>query len=178
MARQPRLLEDFSMTKIWNETGFIDDDNWIVETDELKAADGERALVSLERFKALAAASNEAGLGVVIQPADDVAELQPYLDRIAIVAVVFPAFSDGRAYSHASLLRDRFGYEGEIRAIGDVLLDQVPLMLRCGIDTFAVTNETAVKRLGEGSLPDISLHYQPTTRRSTRRGGYSWRRVA
>jgi uncharacterized protein (DUF934 family) len=97
---------------------------------------------------------------------------------VALVAVAFPAFNDGRSFSHASLLRSRLGFAGEIRAVGDVLIDQIPLMLRCGIDSFAVTNATAIKRLSEGRLPGIDNHYQPTAKPSANTNSYSWRRVS
>lgn len=170
------------MTQIWKTTGFVTDDAWVLEAEapeagETQAGSNERAIHGLTTFIEKAEAG-ETGLGVLINPADDVTRLQPYLDRIALVAVAFPAFNDGRAFSHASLLRTRLKFDGEIRAIGDVLIDQVPLMLRCGIDSFAVTNATALKRLGEGRLPGIDNHYQPTARPSPEAGSYSWRRVS
>jgi uncharacterized protein (DUF934 family) len=165
------------MTQIWNTTGFVSDDPWVIETDESKAGSNQRAILGLAAFIA-AAEAGESGLGVLVNPGDDVTALQPFLDHIALVAVAFPAFNDGRAFSHASLLRTRLSYGGEIRAVGDVLIDQVPLMLRCGIDSFAVTNATALKRLGEGRLPGIDQHYQPTARASGDAKSYSWRRVS
>ena len=120
----------------------------------------------------------DVGFGVLIKPADDVLKLEPYLYRLEIVAVAFPAFNDGRAFSHASLLRSRLNFTGEVRAVGDVLIDQIPLMLRCGIDSFAVTNATALKRLAENRLPGIANHYQPAARASADVGSYSWRRRA
>ena len=116
------------------------------------------------------------GLGE-IQPADNVKALALHLDKLALVAVNFPAFNDGRAFSHASLLRERLGYEGELRAVGDVLIDQIPLMLRVGISSMAVTNGTAIRRLEEGRLPGIDNHYQPTARKAADPKSYSWRRV-
>ncbi len=166
------------MTKIWNETGFVSDDPWIIETEETKAGSNEKAILSLEHFLAKVAETDETGLGVLINPADDVRRLEGHLDRLALVAVAFPAFNDGRAFSHASLLRSRLKFSGEVRAVGDVLIDQVPLMLRCGIDSFAVTNATALKRLAENRLPGIDNHYQPTARASQDVGSYSWRRRA
>ncbi|EJK84831.1 DUF934 domain-containing protein [Agrobacterium rhizogenes] len=166
------------MTKIWRETGFVENDPWVIETEELKATEEQKPLLSLDDLIAKAEESNDIGLGVVIKPADDVTKLQPYLDRLAIVAVAFPAFSDGRAFSHASLLRQRLGYANELRAVGDVLIDQVPLMLRVGIDSFAVTNETALKRLSENRLPGIPHYYQPTARPAEGGETYSWRRQA
>ncbi|MDR6670684.1 DUF934 domain-containing protein [Rhizobium sp. 1399] len=166
------------MTKIWRETGFIENDPWVIETDEVKAAGNQKPLLTLDELIAKADESNDVGLGVVIRPADDVLKLEPYLYRLEIVAVAFPAFNDGRAFSHASLLRQRLGYTNELRAVGDVLIDQVPLMLRVGIDSFAVTNETAICRLSEKRLPSIPHHYQPAVRDAEAGKGYSWRRQA
>ena len=165
------------MTKIWKETGFVTDDPWVVETEETQAGSNEKAILGLDAFLEKAQAG-DTGLGVLINPADAVLRLHPFLDQISLVAVAFPAFNDGRAFSHASLLRSRLGFGKEIRAVGDVLIDQVPLMLRCGIDSFAVTNATAIRRLSEGRLPGIDNHYQPTARPSTDAKSYSWRRVS
>ncbi|EJC79202.1 hypothetical protein Rleg4DRAFT_0792 [Rhizobium leguminosarum bv. trifolii WSM2297] len=166
------------MTKIWRETGFVDNDPWVVETDEVKATGEQKPLLSLDELIAKADESNDVGLGVLIKPADDVRRLEPYLDRLEIVAVAFPAFNDGRAFSHASLLRQRIGYTNELRAVGDVLIDQVPLMQRVGIDSFSVSNATALKRLSENRLPAIPHHYQPAVRDAEAGKGYSWRRQA
>jgi uncharacterized protein (DUF934 family) len=166
------------MTKIWRETGFIENDPWVIETDEVKAMGDQKPLLTLDELIAKADESNDVGFGVVIRPADDVLKLEPYLYRLEIVAVAFPAFNDGRAFSHASLLRQRLGYTNELRAVGDVLIDQVPLMLRVGIDSFAVTNETAIRRLSEKRLPSIPHHYQPAVRDAEAGKGYSWRRQA
>jgi len=163
------------MTKIWNESGFVTDDPWIVETEETKAGSNEKAILGLDDFLAK---TDETGLGVLINPADDVRRLEGHQGRLALVAVAFPAFNDGRAFSHASLLRSRLGFKGEVRAVGDVLIDQIPLMLRCGIDSFAVSNATALKRLAENRLPGIDNHYQPAARPSQDVGSYSWRRRA
>ena len=72
---------------------------------------------------------------VRIEPGDDAGELIPHLERLALVEVNFPAFGDGRGYSSAQILREA-GYEGELRAVGDVLVDQVAYMRRCGFDAF------------------------------------------
>ena len=72
---------------------------------------------------------------VRIEPGDDTRELLPHLQRLALVEVNFPAFGDGRGYSSARMLREA-GYEGELRAVGDVLVDQLAYMLRCGFDAF------------------------------------------
>ena len=73
---------------------------------------------------------------VRIEPGDDARDLLPYLDRLKLVEVNFPAFTDGRGYSAARILREA-GYAGELRAVGDVLVDQLFAMRRCGFDSFA-----------------------------------------
>ena len=100
--------------------------------------------------------------GVQIAPADDVEQLAPYLDRIAAVAISFPAFSDGRGFSSARLLRERHGYAGEIRAVGAYILDQMPFLLRCGVDSFSVTSDRVRKGLERGEWPEVDHYYQPT----------------
>lgn len=73
---------------------------------------------------------------VRIEAGEDARALLPYLDRIALIEVSFASFRDGRGYSSARILREA-GYLGELRAQGDVLVDQIPLMRRCGFDSFA-----------------------------------------
>src|SRR5690242_14104289 len=88
------------MTKIWRESGFVENDPWVIETDEVKASGDQKPLLTLDELIAKADESTDVGLGVVIKPADDVLKLEPYLYRLEIVAVAFPAFNDGRAFSH------------------------------------------------------------------------------
>lgn len=73
---------------------------------------------------------------VRIEPGDDARALLPHLDRIRLVEVNFPSFMDGRGYSAARILREA-GYAGELRSVGDVLIDQLNDMRRCGFDSFA-----------------------------------------
>lgn len=159
------------MTVIWTQDGIVDNDPWIS-----RGAESGPKLLPLD--EALEHAHDNAPLGVVLQPADDVRRLEPLLDRVAFVALTFPAFSDGRAFSQAMLLRKRLGYQGELRAIGAVLLDQVPLMLRTGFDSFEVEHEPTIRRLTEKRLPGIDLHYQPAADKPANGQAYSWRRTA
>ena len=73
---------------------------------------------------------------VRVEPGDDARDLLPHLSRLRLVEVNFPSFGDGRGYSAARLLREH-GYTGELRAVGDVLIDQLRYMRRCGFDAFA-----------------------------------------
>lgn len=165
------------MTRIWTETnGFAENDPYVIETEERQAGEGEIAIPDLPTFLAQAAETNEGGLSVVLKPADDVTVLAPYIDRLALVAVSFPAYNDGRGFSQASLLRERLGFSGDLRAVGDVLLDQIAHMLRCGFSSLAITNATALARLEAGRIPGIAQHYQPTVKQAAAGQGYSWRR--
>jgi uncharacterized protein (DUF934 family) len=75
-------------------------------------------------------------VAVRLEPEDDARLLMPHLDRLAMIEVAFPKFRDGRGYSSARILREA-GYTGELRAQGDVLVDQIAFMTRCGFDSFA-----------------------------------------
>ena len=113
-------------------------------------------LADPERFLA-----HDGPLGVEVQPGEDVRGLAPHLEKLALIALAFPAFSDGRSYSAARLLRERLGYAGELRAIGDVLADQIPLMRRCGVTSFAVSHAPTRAALEAGRLAEVRHHYQP-----------------
>ncbi|MFA7262992.1 MAG: DUF934 domain-containing protein [Caulobacter sp.] len=106
--------------------------------DEDVLPDGP-VILSLTRFQADGDALVSAGrrVGVRIQADEAVEDLAYDLPQLAVVALVFPKYRDGRAYSSAALLRQRLGYAGEVRAVGDVLREQAGFMVRCGIDAFA-----------------------------------------
>jgi len=82
------------------------------------------------------------------------------IDRLSLVVLDFPKFSDGRAFSQARLLRDRLGFAGEIRATGNVLRDQYLFMTRCGIDAIELPDGTAIEGFLE-ALREFSVWYQP-----------------
>jgi uncharacterized protein (DUF934 family) len=98
-------------------------------------------------------------LGVCISGDDDTHEVAKDIEHFDLIALDFPVFADGRSYSHARLLRDRYSFKGELRAVGDVLRDQLFYMLRCGINSFQLRQdkdlEDALKAFSE-----ISVKYQ------------------
>jgi uncharacterized protein (DUF934 family) len=119
------------------QASWVDDDFTVVADDaEVPAAGG--VILSLSRFQADGEALLSAGrpVGVTVKPDDKVEDLAYDLPRLAVVALQFPKFRDGRAFSSAVLLRERYGYVGEVRAVGEVLRQQVNFMLRCGFDAF------------------------------------------
>ncbi|MDB5447889.1 MAG: hypothetical protein JWQ97_3206 [Phenylobacterium sp.] len=95
-------------------------------------------IISLARFQADGDRLLGEGrsVGVRLETGEEVEALAYDLPRIALVALSFPKFRDGRHYSNARVLRERYGYRGEIRAVGDVLREQALFMARCGIDAF------------------------------------------
>ena len=95
---------------------------------------------------------------VRLEPDDDARALLPHLGRIALIEVAFPKFRDGRGYSSARILREA-GYVGELRAEGNVLVDQVPLMRRCGFDSFAPDRPLDMEAV-ERALARYDLVYQ------------------
>ncbi|HZY48776.1 MAG TPA: phosphoadenylyl-sulfate reductase [Devosia sp.] len=99
--------------------------------------------------------------GLLVMPADRVEEVARDLGRFASIAISFPGFTDGRGYTSARLLVERFGYKGEVRAIGDVLMDQLTLMRRCGVNAYVVTHPATRRALETGHLTTVNLFYQP-----------------
>ena len=119
-------------------------------------------LVSAQRFLEDPQAFLRAGKVGVIWPNNRaVDDLVPHLTRLAAVALVFPSFRDGRAYSQARLLRERHGYDGELRATGQVLRDQFVFMSRAGFDTFEVRKDADADAFAE-TMKRYSVFYQPT----------------
>jgi uncharacterized protein (DUF934 family) len=119
-------------------------------------------LVSAARFLEDPEALLKRGkVGVIWPNSRDVDDLVPYLDRLAAVALVFPTFRDGRAYSQARLLRERYSYRGELRATGQVLRDQFVFMLRAGFDAFDVKKQADAEAFAQ-TVHRYSVFYQPT----------------
>lgn len=131
--------------------------------DDAEIADGEAVIVSLARFRdereALLARS--APFGVRIDPGTDWPSIVQDLPRIAVIAASLPKFADGRAFSVGRLLRERDGFAGELRAIGDFFLDQIPLLKRVGFDAFETEDPLVVKGLAEGRWPEVTEYLQP-----------------
>ncbi len=98
-------------------------------------------------------------IGVRLEPADDPHDLIPFLDRIALIEIDFPKYTDGRGYSHAQLLRRRLGYTGELRAVGHVLRDQILYMNRSGFDAYQTSRADLPNVLK--ALEEYSAYYQP-----------------
>jgi len=147
---------------LWRRGGFAEDD-WTFVADGAAAPAEGSIVVSLKRWLAEgeALSARTAPVGVAVEAG---ADAQAHLADLAgrpLIELAFAKFADGRAFSYARMLRDRYGFEGELRAIGDVLIDEIPFMLRCGFDSFEVSNPPTLSALEAGRLPGPPIHYQP-----------------
>jgi uncharacterized protein (DUF934 family) len=104
--------------------------------------------------------SSRSQLGLWLEPDVDLSVIESDLPQFQLVAIHFPKFSDGRGYSLARLLRERYGYAGEIRAVGDVLHDQLFFLARVGFDAFALRGEKNVQLALEHAFTTFSTPYQ------------------
>jgi uncharacterized protein (DUF934 family) len=145
------------------KNGKIATDIFVHVADDAELPGDGAVLISAARFlENPASLSHRLGKTGVIWPNNrDVDDLVPYLERLAVVALVFPTFRDGRAYSQARLLRERYGFKGELRATGQVLRDQFVFMLRAGFDAFEVKKESDAEAFAT-TAKRYSVFYQPT----------------
>ncbi len=104
----------------------------------------------------------DGGLGVWLDSDEEAEQIGEDANQFQVIALNFPAFTDGRSFSNARLLRDRYGFKGELRAIGDVLRDQLFYMSRCGFDAFAIRPDKDPYEALQG-LRDFSVTYQAAT---------------
>jgi uncharacterized protein (DUF934 family) len=145
------------------KSGKIINETFVHVADDDPFPDDGAILISAARFladpEALLGRGGETG---VIWPNNlAVDDLVPYLDRLAVVALVFPTFRDGRAYTQARLLRERHGFRGELRATGQILRDQFMFMLRAGFDAFEVKKESDAEAFAS-TVKRYTVFYQPT----------------
>lgn len=150
------------MRKIIKNTAIIEDQWTLLDADvELNAAlNTQQAIVPLalwQAHKEQLKAINP--IGVWLEAEQEIESLLDDLELFTVIALNFPVFTDGRHFSSARLLRERYAYSGEIRAIGDVLRDQLFFMQRCGFDAYALRSDRcpidALK-----SLTELSVSYQ------------------
>lgn len=137
-------------------------DYWTHATDADTLPMNGHAIVSLRRWRAEQLQLGGLGvpLGVKIEAGEVIEPATDDVGRLHVIALAFPKFSDGRSYSKARALRERIGFRAELRAVGEVLLDQIPLMLRCGFDAFEISSLPTIRALQRGHLPALPQTYQ------------------
>ncbi len=143
--------------------GQFEPDTWKVVSADEPLPDNEAVFVPLERWQNERDALKQrtAPLGLIIRAGENVEAVIDELSHFKAVAVEFPKFADGRSYSTARILNEQLDFEGEIRAVGDVLLDQIPFMRRCGVTAFVISHEPTRRALEDGQNPEVVLHTQP-----------------
>jgi uncharacterized protein (DUF934 family) len=136
--------------------------------DEQEVPQGRPIIVSLKRWQSereqLKALNVALGVRLTSDQAPDL--LGDDMHNLAVIALEFPKFRDGRGYSWARMLRQRLGYKGEIRAVGDVLRDQWLFMSRCGVDAFEVKLGTRIEEF-RAAMGEQTVFYQPSSDRVT-----------
>lgn len=139
------------------------DDSWELLPPGAPVPASGDVIISLSDWNAAPAAHAErAGRTGVVLRSEELPEQIESLDRLPLIAIEFPKFADGRGYSSARLLRERFDYRGELRAVGDVLRDQLFYMARCGFDSFALKpGKDILSALS--AFDDFSVTYQPAS---------------
>ena len=147
----------------------IIEDNWITVNDkEINSVeqlpDGD-LLLPLAVWQKLAHQCTERNIAVWLD-SDEMAEsIQDELPKLQLIAINFPAFADGRGYTTAALLRQQYDYQGELRAIGDVLIDQLFYLKRVGFDSFALREDQNPKK-ALAALQEFSVCYQAASDRA------------
>ncbi len=142
-------------------------DNWrLLEAGATEApAEGDIIVpLSLWRAQRTELLARPARVGLRLEPHEDPAVIAGDLELFGVIAVNFPKFTDGRGYSVARLLRERYGYKGELRAIGDVFRDQLSFLSSCGFNAFAL-REGEDPREAVAAFDDFSEVYQASVER-------------
>lgn len=139
------------------------ENTWTFVDDDAPLASGD-ITVSVKRWTEdkPALLQHSGKVGVRLAPADNVAALGNDLTFIKLIELNFPAFSDGRTFSQARLLRSRYNYQGEIRAVGNYMTDQVFYLHRVGVDAFEF-NDPKDMELALSAIKDFTVRYQAST---------------
>ena len=141
----------------------ISENTWRFVADDAPLADGD-ITVTLQRWTQDKAQlmQHSAKVGIRLGPADLVDALIDDLSAISLIELNFPAFTDGRSFSQARLLRSRYGYQGEIRAVGNYMADQVFYLHRVGVNAFEFNSAKDID-LAISAVNDFSVRYQAST---------------
>ena len=146
------------------KNGRLSDDAYVTIGPDDPIPPAGDVIVPLARWQAdrTLLAARGGRVGVRLKSDEPPARVADDLGRFSVVALEFPAFRDGRAYSYARLLRDQYGFRGEIRAVGDVLLEQLHFMTRVGFDAFELVSDDP-QRDFDIAAGDFSVWYQPAS---------------
>lgn len=161
------------MEKLVDLQGNLLDNQWeFIEDEQPIKAHGMVSVKRLTEQQAeLLTLANTQPLGLFIKPEDNLDGLDKNLNALSCICVDFPVFTDGRGYTSAHILREQLHYKGSLRAVGDVLLDQLFYMKRCGFDQFSLRQDQKLSDV-EFYLNCFSDHYQNDAIKSTQISHY------
>lgn len=147
------------MSKVIIDHAIVNDAWTLVAAADTEIPDAQKIIVPLKIWALKPAGLDGKTVGVWLDSADDPAALAGDIQSLPIIAVNFPTFKDGRGYSTAYLLRTRYGYTGELRAIGDIQCDQLFYLKRVGFNAFAIRADKDIEAALK-SFNDFSDVYQ------------------
>ncbi|MDO9460181.1 MAG: DUF934 domain-containing protein [Alphaproteobacteria bacterium] len=140
----------------------ISTDEWVHVGPEGELPAQGNLIVPLARWQASRdeLLARKAPIGLQLASSEPPELIRDDLGRFDLIALEFPMFKDGRAYSYARLLREQYGFKGELRAVGNVLYDQFSFMHRCGFDAYEVQKDADAQRFAT-ALSEFTVRYQP-----------------
>ena len=143
--------------QVWTN-GLFEANSW-TEFDGENKRSGD-VIISLEDWQTGAWTDHDGRLALSVGAFDDINVVASVLEFFDMVVVNFPAFANGTAFSIARLIREKFGFEHEIRARGAYIIDQIPMLKRCGVSSFEVSSDAVKAGLDRGLWPDMPRYYQ------------------
>lgn len=141
----------------------LSDNTWTFVADDVPLTNGN-ITVTVSRWQSdkQALLQHSGRMGIRLSPSDSVASISADLSNFKLIELAFPVFTDGRSFSQARLLRSRYGYQGEIRAVGHYMTDQVFYLKRVGVDAFELNNPKEIEH-AQAALNDFSVRYQASS---------------
>jgi uncharacterized protein (DUF934 family) len=145
------------------KNGAVIHDEWLFVGDDAALPEDGPAIISLPHWRREAdqLQARTAPLGLLLESHEQALDIAVDIAAFELIALDFPTFRDGRPYSTARLLRERYGFSDELRAVGDVARDQFLFMHRCGFDAFQVSDGTGLEAWLR-AVSEITIWYQPT----------------
>jgi len=145
--------------KLMIKDGQVIENTWALLTDEHATTTEPQSIIALNRYLESDDAKASKDVGVFLENDTDLVDIAKQLLDAPVIAINFPGFMDGRGFSLARLLRERYGYQGEIRAVGHVIRDQLTYLKRCGFSSFCFADDVDVNA-ALNSLNDFTEAYQ------------------
>lgn len=142
---------------VWTNGIFVED-NWVSFEEGVQVE--EDMIITLADWQSGKWTDHAGRLALSVEASDDIKAIADVLDYFDMVVVNFPAFANGTAFSIARLIRDKYNYQHDIRARGAFILDQMPLLERCGVTSFEISSPLVKAGLKRGAWPNIPRYYQ------------------